>query len=94
MAKIGIAGASGYTGLELLRLLINHPEAEIGFLTSETYSGESISKVFLLSADLLTQNYHPSNLYPAIFVTLCFLLFLIQPLWKRSLTFLRDTPKS
>jgi len=46
MAKIGIAGASGYTGLELLRLLVNHPEAEIGFLTSETYPGESISKVF------------------------------------------------
>ena len=46
MAKIGIAGASGYTGLELIRLLINHPEAEIAFLTSETYQGEAISKVF------------------------------------------------
>ena len=46
MAKIGIAGASGYTGLELLRLLINHPEAEIVFLTSETYQGEDISRVF------------------------------------------------
>ena len=46
MAKIGIAGASGYTGLELLRLLIDHPEAEIVFLTSETYQGENISKVF------------------------------------------------
>ena len=46
MAKIGVAGASGYTGLELLRLLINHPEAEIVFLTSETYQGEDISRVF------------------------------------------------
>jgi len=46
MAKIGIAGASGYTGLELIRLLTNHPEAEIAFLTSETYQGEAISKVF------------------------------------------------
>ena len=46
MAKIGVAGASGYTGLELLRLLINHPEAEIVFLTSETYQGENISRVF------------------------------------------------
>ena len=46
MAKIGVAGASGYTGLELLRLLINHPEAEIVFLTSETYQWEDISRVF------------------------------------------------
>ena len=45
MAKIGIAGVSGYTGLELLRLLINHPECEIVFLTSETYQGQTISKV-------------------------------------------------
>ena len=46
MAKIGIVGASGYTGVELLRLLINHPEAEIVFLTSETYQGQLISEVF------------------------------------------------
>jgi len=46
MAKIGIAGASGYTGFELLRLLTNHPNIEIAFLTSETYQGEDISKVF------------------------------------------------
>ena len=46
MAKIGIAGASGYTGLELLRLLINHPKSEIVFLTSETYQGQVVSKVF------------------------------------------------
>ena len=46
MAKIGIAGASGYTGLELLRLLINHPKSEIVFLTSETYQGQAVSKVF------------------------------------------------
>ena len=46
MAKIGIVGASGYTGIELLRLLISHPEAEIVFITSETYQGQSVSEVF------------------------------------------------
>ena len=46
MAKIGIAGASGYTGVELLRLLISHPEAEIVFLTSQTYQGQPVSEVF------------------------------------------------
>ena len=37
MIKVGIAGASGYTGLELIRLLANHPEVELSVLTSETY---------------------------------------------------------
>ena len=46
MAKIGIAGASGYTGVELLRLLTNHPKAEIVFLSSETYQGQPVTKVF------------------------------------------------
>ena len=46
MAKIGIAGASGYTGVELLRLLTNHPKAEIVFLTSETYQGQPVTEVF------------------------------------------------
>ena len=46
MAKIGIAGASGYTGVELLRLLISHPEAEIVFLSSEAYQGQPVSEVF------------------------------------------------
>ena len=34
MIKIGILGAAGYTGGELIRLLINHPEAEIVFANS------------------------------------------------------------
>ncbi len=46
MIKVGIAGASGYTGLELIRLLVNHPEAELSVLTSETYKGKSIADVF------------------------------------------------
>ena len=31
MIKIGILGAAGYTGGELIRILLNHPEAEIVF---------------------------------------------------------------
>ena len=46
MVKIGIAGASGYTGLELIRLLAGHPEAELTVLTSETYQGQNIAEVF------------------------------------------------
>jgi N-acetyl-gamma-glutamyl-phosphate reductase len=46
MVKIGIAGASGYTGLELIRLLAGHPEAELTVLTSETFQGQNIADVF------------------------------------------------
>ena len=39
MIKVGILGAAGYTGGELIRLLINHPEAEIVFANSESNAG-------------------------------------------------------
>jgi len=37
--RVGIIGATGYTGLELLRFLIHHPEIEITALTSQKYAG-------------------------------------------------------
>lgn len=46
MIKIGIAGASGYTGLELIRLLVKHPDAELAVLTSETFQGQKVAEVF------------------------------------------------
>lgn len=46
MVKVGIAGASGYTGLELIRLLAYHPEVELSVLTSETYKGKSVAEAF------------------------------------------------
>ena len=45
MIKIGILGAAGYTGGELIRLLLNHPEAEIVFANSESNAGNSIADV-------------------------------------------------
>jgi N-acetyl-gamma-glutamyl-phosphate reductase len=46
MYKIGIAGATGYTGVELLRILSRHPDVEIKTLTSETYKGKRVDEVF------------------------------------------------
>ena len=46
MVKIGILGASGYTGAELLRLLGDHPQAEIVALTAERQAGRAIGEVF------------------------------------------------
>ena len=45
MIKIGILGAAGYTGGELIRVLLNHPEAEIVFANSESNAGNLVSDV-------------------------------------------------
>ena len=45
-AKIGVLGASGYTGAELLRLLIPHPRVEIALLAAERRAGKSMAEVF------------------------------------------------
>ena len=45
MIKIGILGAAGYTGGELIRLLLGHPEAEIVFANSESNAGNLVSDV-------------------------------------------------
>jgi N-acetyl-gamma-glutamyl-phosphate reductase len=43
--KVGIIGGAGYTGGELLRILINHPNVEIAFVHSNSNAGNSISDV-------------------------------------------------
>ena len=45
MIRIGILGAAGYTGGELIRVLLNHPEAEIVFANSESNAGNLVSDV-------------------------------------------------
>ena len=44
--RVGIIGATGYTGVELLRLLLHHPEVEVTALTSQKYAGVPIDQVF------------------------------------------------
>lgn len=43
--KVGIAGAAGYTAGELIRILMNHPEAELKYLQSESHKGTPVYKV-------------------------------------------------
>lgn len=45
MIRIGILGGAGYTAGELIRLLVNHPEAEIKFINSESNAGNLITDV-------------------------------------------------
>jgi N-acetyl-gamma-glutamyl-phosphate reductase len=50
--KVGIVGASGYSGEELVRLLLNHPHAELSAVTSRQYAGQTLARVFPKFANL------------------------------------------
>jgi len=45
-AKIGVLGASGYTGSDLVRMLLRHPRVEIALLTAERSAGKEMREVF------------------------------------------------
>jgi N-acetyl-gamma-glutamyl-phosphate/LysW-gamma-L-alpha-aminoadipyl-6-phosphate reductase len=45
MKNVGIIGASGYTGGELLRILINHPDADVKVATSRENAGEPVFRI-------------------------------------------------
>ncbi|MFH2093197.1 MAG: N-acetyl-gamma-glutamyl-phosphate reductase [Pseudomonadota bacterium] len=46
MINVGIAGASGYTGVELVKLITNHPKAKLCSITSNTYKGKPFTDIF------------------------------------------------
>ncbi len=46
MARVGIVGGTGYTGVELLRLLAAHPEAEVVAITSRAESGRRVDELY------------------------------------------------
>jgi N-acetyl-gamma-glutamyl-phosphate reductase len=46
MKRVAIFGATGYTGFELIRLLLGHPRAKITVLTSEQYSDQPVDRAF------------------------------------------------
>ena len=46
MIKVAVLGATGYAGIELVRLLTNHPDVSIEILGSQTFKGQKISDVY------------------------------------------------
>jgi len=74
MIRSSIAGASGYAGGELLRLLLAHPQVEVAQITSETHAGRYVHSVHPnLRGHTLLRFCHLSELEP------CDLLFLAMP---------------
>jgi N-acetyl-gamma-glutamyl-phosphate reductase len=52
MIEVGIYGATGYTGFELIRILDNHPQAQIIFATARSAAGKNMSDVFPTRIDV------------------------------------------
>lgn len=46
MIRVGIIGATGYTGVELIRLIAGHPQATLSILTSRQKAGASVSDIY------------------------------------------------
>lgn len=46
MIKVGIVGGTGYTGVELLRLLAAHPEVQLQMITSRSEAGQPVADIF------------------------------------------------
>lgn len=52
MINVGIVGASGYTGIELVKILARHPETRLAFATSDSYVGKKLSDAFPCAFDV------------------------------------------
>jgi N-acetyl-gamma-glutamyl-phosphate reductase len=46
LKRVAIIGASGYSGEELVRLLLSHPHVELVAVTSRQYAGQTLAQVF------------------------------------------------
>src|SRR6478609_1422792 len=66
MTSIGIIGASGYTGVELMRLCSLHPELDVRFATGDTQAGTAVADLYpsLAAAygDMVFQRWSPDLL--------------------------------
>jgi N-acetyl-gamma-glutamyl-phosphate reductase len=65
MVRVAIAGASGYTGFELIRILSGHPEVKLATITSRSQSGQRLDSVYPAlkgHCDLVFQDSDPDAL--------------------------------
>ena len=72
--KAGIMGSTGYTGAELVRILIHHPEVELAFVDSRTYEGMAFEEVYPNlrgQAAMTAQSVDPEQLPEAVDVVFC-----------------------
>jgi N-acetyl-gamma-glutamyl-phosphate reductase len=71
MVKVGVVGATGYTGFELLKLFARHAEIELVFASSESYAGQRFSQVYPCPYDIELVDSASAPLGEADVVFLC-----------------------
>ena len=74
---VGIVGASGYGGVQLVRLLRDHPEVELVYLGGESSAGKSFSDLYPHLAHLVNLPIEPVD--PEIIASRCEVVFLSLP---------------
>jgi N-acetyl-gamma-glutamyl-phosphate reductase len=77
MMKAAIFGASGYTGQELTRILLGHPEVKLVAVTSRHFAGQPVTEVFPSLHGLTSLKY--KNATPAQISKVCDIVFLALP---------------
>ena len=72
MIRVGIFGATGYTGVELIRILGRHPGVEVTFATSFSYAGKSLADVYASAPEvpLITAETAPLDQVDVVFLCL------------------------
>src|SRR3954470_7762010 len=77
---VAIVGASGYSGEELVRLLLSHPEAELSAVTSRQYAGQTVAQIFpKFSQYPLAKTLRFTDPNPDLLAKTCDLVFLALP---------------
>ena len=76
MHKIGVLGATGYTGAVLLSILSRHQDVFISLVTSNTFKGKKVSDIFPLFRDRLDVRLEPTD---ADYRGACDVFFLCLP---------------
>ncbi len=76
MIKVGIVGGTGYTGVELLRLLALHPEVSLKAITSRSQMGKPVAEVFPSLRGLVDLEFSEPDL---VELTRCDLVFFATP---------------
>lgn len=68
MIKAAVLGATGYAGIELVRLLTSHPEVSIEILGSHSFAGQKISDVYKNFNHVLERNVKNLTLIRSVLV--------------------------
>jgi N-acetyl-gamma-glutamyl-phosphate reductase len=91
LIKVGIVGVSGYSGIELFHILLNHPNAEITAVSSQTHNGQEIGRIYphLSNIKITCKDYSAVEL-----ADLCDVVFTAVPHGETSMNYAKPLKKA